>query len=172
MPTMVRNGLKIFIAVALSACAAMQPRDPVQVTVAGLEPLPAEGLEVRMLVKLRVQNPNDVPIEYNGVFVKLDVLDQSFATGVSDERGSVPRFGESVISVPVTVSMLRIATQGLGLLGGGSREKVTYSVEGKLGGSGLTSTRFQAKGELTMPGTSASPSKPWQSGDHGSTLLT
>ena len=81
-------------------------------------------------------------------------------TGVSDERGSVPRFGESVISVPVTVSMLRIATQGLGLLGGGSREKVTYSVEGKLGGSGLTSTRFQAKGELTMPGTSASPSKP------------
>ncbi len=122
MPTMVRNGLKIFIAVALSACAAMQPRDPVQVTVAGLEPLPAEGLEVRMLVKLRVQNPNDVPIEYNGVFVKLDVLDQSFATGVSDERGSVPRFGESVISVPITVSMLRIAAQGVGLLGGGSRD--------------------------------------------------
>lgn len=155
MPTMVRNGLKIFIAVALSACAAMQPRDPVQVTVAGLEPLPAEGLEVRMLVKLRVQNPNDVPIEYNGVFVKLDVLDQSFATGVSDERGSVPRFGESVISVPITVSMLRIAAQGVGLLGGGSRDKVTYSLEGKLGGSGFSSTRFQAQGQLTLPGTSA-----------------
>ena len=154
MPTMVRNGLKIFIALALSACAAMQPRDPVQVTVAGLESLPAEGLEVRMLVKLRVQNPNDVPIEYNGVFVKLDVLDQSFATGVSDERGSVPRFGESVISVPITVSMLRIAAQGLGLLGG-SRDKVTYSLEGKLGGSGFTSTRFQAQGQLTLPGTSA-----------------
>jgi LEA14-like dessication related protein len=155
MPTMVRYGLKIFIALALSACAAMQPRDPVQVTVAGLESLPAEGLEVRMLVKLRVQNPNDVPIEYNGVFVKLDVLDQSFATGVSDERGSVPRFGESVISVPITVSMLRIAAQGIGLLGGGSRDKVTYSLEGKLGGSGFTSTRFQAQGQLTLPGTSA-----------------
>ena len=155
-----RNGLKILVAVALSACAALQPRDPVQVTVAGMESLPAEGLEVRMLVKLRVQNPNDVPIEYNGVFLKLDLLDQSFATGVSDERGSVPRFGESVISVPVTVSMLRVATQGLGLLGGGSRDKVTYSLEGKLGGSGLTSTRFQAKGELTMPGMSAPPSKP------------
>jgi len=155
MPTMVRNGLKIVIALALSACAAMQPRDPVQVTVAGLESLPAEGLEVRMLVKLRVQNPNDVPIEYNGVFVKLDVLDQSFATGVSDERGSVPRFGESVISVPITVSVLRIAAQGVGLLGGGSRDKVTYSLEGKLGGSGFTSTRFQAQGQLTLPGTSA-----------------
>ena len=74
---------------------------------------------------------------------------------MSDERGSVPRFGESVISVPITVSMLRIAAQGLGLLGGGSRDKVTYSLEGKLGGSGFTSTRFQAQGQLTLPGTSA-----------------
>ena len=27
---------------------------------------------MRMLVKLRVQNPNDAPIEFNGVFVEMD----------------------------------------------------------------------------------------------------
>jgi LEA14-like dessication related protein len=160
MSTMVRNGLKLLIAFALIGCAGLQPRDPVQVTVADIEPLPAEGLEVRMLVKLRIQNPNDAPIDYDGVFLKLDVLDQPFATGVSNERGSVPRFGESIISVPITVSTLRIVAQGVGLLGGRPRDKVTYALEGKLGGSAFTSIRFQAQGQLTLPGTSASRSTP------------
>ncbi len=33
--------------------------------------------------KLRVQNPNDSAIEYDGVYLKLEVLDKTFATGVS-----------------------------------------------------------------------------------------
>src|SRR5262245_28448959 len=85
----------------LGGCATLEGRDPVQVTVAGIEPLEGEGLEVRMLVKLRVQNPNDTPVDYSGVYVKLDVQGSTFASGVSDERGSVPRYGESVIGVPV-----------------------------------------------------------------------
>jgi hypothetical protein len=157
----VRNGLMLLLASALSACAGLQPRDPVQVTIADIESLPGEGMEMRMLVKLRVQNPNDAPIEYNGVYLKLDVLDKSFATGVSDERGSIPRFGESIISVPITISTLRMAVQALGMVGsGGSFEKLSYKMEGKLGGSAFTSTRFQAQGELTLPRTSSPRSTP------------
>ena len=59
---------------------------------------------MRMMVKLRVQNPNDAPVEDDGVYVKLEVLEKTFATSVSDERGSNPPFGEFIISVPVTVS--------------------------------------------------------------------
>jgi LEA14-like dessication related protein len=141
------------MAFALSACAGLQ-RDPLQVTVADIESLPGEGLEMRMLVKLRVQNPNDAPIEYNGVYLKLDVLDKPFATGVSDESGSVPRYGESIISVPLTVSTLNLALQAAGMLGtGASFDKVQYKMEGKLGGPAFSSTRFQAKGELALPGT-------------------
>ena len=159
--TIVRNALMLLVALALGACAGLAPRDPLQVTVADIESLPGEGLELRMLVKLRVQNPNDAPIEYNGVYLKLDVLDNSFATGVSDERGSIPRFGESIISVPITVSTLRMAVQALGLVGsGGSIEKVNYKMEGKLGGSAFTSTRFQAQGQLTLPGTTSPKSMP------------
>jgi LEA14-like dessication related protein len=157
----VRNSLILLIAMALAACAGMEPRDPVEVTVADIESLPAEGLEMRMLVKLRVQNPNDAPIEYNGVYLKLDVLDKPFASGVSDERGSIPRFGESIVSVPMTVSTLRVAVEALGLVGSGaSFEKVNYKMEGKLGGSGFSSTRFQAQGQLTLPGTASAGSAP------------
>ncbi|HEY6967500.1 MAG TPA: LEA type 2 family protein [Burkholderiales bacterium] len=139
-------------AALLAACAAMPARDPLQVTVAGIESLPGEGFEMRMLVKLRVQNPNDAPLDYDGVYLKLDVLDKTFATGVSSERGSVPRYGETVIGVPVTISALRMIGNVLGMLDGKPIDKVHYKLEGKLDGVGFGSTRFQAQGELALPG--------------------
>jgi LEA14-like dessication related protein len=157
--TIAYNSLKILMAFALSACSGLQ-RDPLQVTVADIESLPGEGLEMRMLVKLRVQNPNDAPIEYNGVYLKLDVLDKPFATGVSDESGSVPRFGESIVSVPLTVSTLHVVLGAVGMLGGGPIEKVRYRMEGKLSGSAFSSTRFQADGELALPSTTSPKSTP------------
>jgi hypothetical protein len=52
-----------------SGCASMTRRDHVEAYVVGIEPLQGAGLELRMLVRLRVQNPNDAPIHYNGVSV-------------------------------------------------------------------------------------------------------
>src|SRR5262245_59261874 len=78
----------------IQGCATLQHRDPLQVTVAGIEPLQGQGMELRMLVKLRVQNPNDAPIEYNGAAVEMIVQGKTFATGVIDASGTVPRFGE------------------------------------------------------------------------------
>ena len=141
----------ILFALALGGCASMPGHDPLQVTVAGIDSLPGEGLEFRMMVKLRVQNPNDAPVDYDGVYLKLDVLDKTFATGVSDERGSVPRFGESVISVPVTVSTLRVVLNAVGMFGGGPIEKINYRLEGKLSGPIFGSTRFQSQGVLALP---------------------
>ena len=145
--------ISVIIAVlSLGSCAGLPGREPIQVTVAGIESLPGEGLEIRMLVKLRVQNPNDAPLEYDGVYVKLDVLDKTFATGVSDERGSIPRFGESVIEVPVTISTLRVGLQALEFwFEGQPPEKVSYKLSGKLGGPSFGSASFQADGELTLP---------------------
>ena len=147
------------IVLGSSACATLQQTEPVQVTVAGIESLPGEGLEIRMLVKLRVQNPNDAPVDYDGVYVKLDVQGSTFATGVSDERGSVPRFGESVIGVPVTISTLRVALRAASFLldGRAAPDKLTYKLEGKLDGPTFGSTRFKADGELTLPSAAGRP---------------
>ncbi len=138
--------------ILFEACATTSGRDPLQVAVADIESLPGEDLELRMMVKLRIQNPNDAPVEYNGVYVKLEVLDKTFATGVSDERGSVPRFGESIISVPVTISMLRMAVYALRMLDGKPVDRVHYKLDGKLDGPMFGSTRFQSQGEFALPG--------------------
>jgi LEA14-like dessication related protein len=136
---------------AASGCASLQSRDPLQVTVAGIEPLQGQGLEVRLLVKLRVQNPNDAPVDYNGVAVEMNVQGKAFASGVSDAHGSVPRFGEAVIGVPVSISAFRMARQAFGMLKGGAPDKIKYELKGKLNGSVLKTLRFQSQGEFEFP---------------------
>jgi LEA14-like dessication related protein len=138
-------------AMMLAGCASLPHKDPVQVTVAGIEGLPSEDMELRLLVKLRVQNPNEAPIDYSGVYVKLDVLDKTFASGVSSESGQVPAFSEAVIAVPVTVSVLRAVRQVVGMLDGEPVDKVRYEMSGKLSGGLFGTARFSAKGEFELP---------------------
>lgn len=136
---------------ALGGCASLPDKDPIQVTVAGMESLPGEGMEVRMLVKLRVQNPNQSQIDFTGAYVKLDVLGKTFATGVSNEGGSVPAFGEAIVAVPVTVSVLRMVRNVVGMIDGQPVEKITYEMSGKLSGGLFSTERFSARGEFDLP---------------------
>lgn len=147
------------LAVGLSACALLPGHDPLEVQVAGIQPLPGEGLELRLLVKLRLQNPNDAPIDYDGVALSLSVNDRRLASGVSDQRGSVPRFGERVLSVPVTISALSVARQALGLADGSRLDALPYVLRGKLGGGLLGTRRFSDKGTLDLSGVT-SPYRP------------
>jgi LEA14-like dessication related protein len=149
----VSSWLVVAAGMMLAACSTLSMRDPPNVTVAGFQPLQGQGFEMRMIVKLRVQNPNDSQIDYNGVSVSLDVQDKTFATGVSDQAGSVPRFGEAVIEVPVTISAMNMARQALGALGGGGKslQKIDYVLNGKLHGSTFSSVKFKTAGSLDLP---------------------
>ncbi len=153
-----RHALVLFIvAMLLQGCASLQGRDPLQVTVAGIEPLQGEGMELRLLVKLRVQNPNDSPVAYNGVALEMNVQGKTFASGVSDASGSVARFGESVIEVPMTISAFRMVRQAIGMMRGGGTDKIQYEMKGKLSGSGFGTNRFSTKGEFDMPTGAVAP---------------
>ena len=152
-----RGLLASLCAVCLCSCATLQGGDPLQVNVAGVEPLEGEGLELRFAVKVRVQNPNDEPIEYNGVALQLDLNGHKFGTGVSDETGTVPRYGETVVTIPITVGAFNIARQVLGVVNGGDTTAVAYKVHGKLEGGLFGTKRFEDHGTLSLPDASAGP---------------
>lgn len=126
--TIYRKSLMLLCCAALLAggCASFQGSEPIQVIIAGVEPLQSEGLELRMLVKLRIQNPNDTPLDLNGMSVQLDVQGRQFASGVSNAVGSVPRFGETIVNIPVSVSLFRIAHQTIGAITSESSGKLRY----------------------------------------------
>ncbi len=146
------------LALTLTACATFFDHDPLNVQVAGIQPLPGEGLELRMAVKLRVQNPNDRPLDYDGVALELEINGRNLASGVSDASGTIPRFGETVLSVPMTISAFSAARQALGLAEHIGMDEVPYVLRGKLaGGSTFGTQRFIEKGTLNLEGALPSP---------------
>ena len=135
----------------LSGCAALKLQDPLRISVAGLEPLEGKGMEARFAVQLRIQNHGEKPLDYDGVALDLDLRGMSFASGVSDQRGTIPRFGETIITVPVTVPATAIIRHAFGLATG-DRTRADYQLYGRLGGTGLSVGRsFDSSGEITLP---------------------
>jgi hypothetical protein len=56
------------------------------------------------------------------------------------------------VAVPVTVSVLRMARQVMGMLDGKPVERIDYSMSGKLHGSSMFGTqRFSAQGDFAWP---------------------
>ena len=136
--------------VLLVGCAGLPGSEPLRVTLAGVESLPGQGMEVRMAVKLRVQNPNDAPVNFDGVAVTLDLRGSELASGVSDATGTVPRFGETVLVVPVTVSAFAVARQVLSLASG-DNSKLDFVARGRLSDGSFGGARFESKGAFDLP---------------------
>ncbi|RCL28393.1 hypothetical protein C6A77_07230 [Pseudomonas sp. AFG_SD02_1510_Pfu_092] len=146
-----RLSLILLLACGLGACTLLQARDPVNISVIGIEPLPGQELELRMAVKMRVQNPNETPIDYNGIAVKLDVNGQPLAAGVSDQQGHIGRYGEAVIVVPVSITAFSFLRQAYGLGRVDSLQGLPYVLRGKLAGGLLGTVRFTDEGKLDLP---------------------
>ncbi|MEB0041327.1 MULTISPECIES: LEA type 2 family protein [unclassified Pseudomonas] len=143
--------LASLLIIALSACALLPNRDPLNINVVGIEPLQGQGLEVRFAVKLRLQNPNETAIDYSGVALDLDVNGKLLASGVSDQRGTIGRFSEAVLVVPVTVSAFAALRQAVGLSQSEGIDNLPYVLHGKLAGGLFGTMRFSDSGTLSLP---------------------
>jgi LEA14-like dessication related protein len=138
---------------ALVGCASLRTEPP-RVTVEGFEPAVQQAADQRLQLKLRVQNPNDTSLEYNGLYVELIVQGKTLASGVSSQGGALPAFGEQLFTVPMSVSVMSVVSGVMSLLhssaGAGhvSLDSITYEMRGKLG-----TVPFKAQGQMSMPGT-------------------
>ena len=151
--------LYILLLVAwLTGCATLSGGDSPNVRVVGMEPLPSEGFEVRFNLKLRVQNPNETALAYDGMSVSLDMDGRGLASGVSNAAGEIPRFSEVVLTVPVSISAFSAIRQLLARAGNSDNpgnmlnQPIVYSLKGKLGATAgnLRAVRFSDKGELNL----------------------
>ena len=148
-----RHWLLAAAGASLVGCASFSGAEPLKVAVVDIESLNGEGLEVRMMVKLRVQNPTDNAIEFDGATLDLDLRGMSFASGVSAESGRIPRFGELIVSVPVTISAAAMLRQALSLARdrNNQRIRIDYAARGRLAGGMLGGHRFESSGQIDWP---------------------
>lgn len=72
---------------------------------------------------------------------------------MSDQGGSIPRFSETVLTVPVSVSAFSVLRQTLGLSQTQSLNNLPYVLRGKLAGGLFGTMRFVDRGTLDLPNT-------------------
>jgi LEA14-like dessication related protein len=155
-----RRLLLVALPALLAGCAALTGGEPPKVNFAGIEALSGEGLELRFTVKLRVQNPADAPLEVDGLSLNLAVRGMDFASGVSAIKTTVPRFGEAVLSVPVTVPATALLRQAWAMTGNREVRKIEVELSGRLGAGPFGGSRFSSKGELDWPPGGSAATKP------------
>jgi len=136
----------------LPGCATLTAKlAPPQVSLANIKLLDLGLFEQRYKIELRIQNPNSIGLPITGMTYELDINQQRFARGVSNDTVDVPAFGEAIARVVVT-SDLGSMLQQLGKLSS-DNQSVHYRLSGSVHLSrAQISLPFNYEGELALPG--------------------
>ncbi|QLI80451.1 LEA type 2 family protein [Chitinibacter fontanus] len=145
---MIRYIALLVTAAVLIACNAIPNHfEKPQVSLASISLAKFGLLEQQFVLNLRVTNPNDYEIPVNGLHVNVDINNQPFAQGVSNEKVTLPRLGEKMVKMNVTTNLNQVLKQLKALQSGDM--KLAYKIYGKvyapLVPAGLA---FERKGEL------------------------
>jgi LEA14-like dessication related protein len=139
-------------AAALAGCASIAPRmEPLSVSLADIQPGQISLLEQEYLIKVRVQNPNDVEVPVRGLSYQIDVNGKPFAKGVSRQDARVPAFGDTVLEGKAIGTLGGILSQ-LWQFEKGAPGKITYRLSGKLSAREGQSLPFDYQGNIELPG--------------------
>lgn len=139
------------LAFLLAACTGLGglSQKP-EVSLAGLDLIGLGLFEQRFLIRLRIENPNDVALPISGLVFDVELNGQPFARGLSDKAVTVPRRSEAILEVQATSDLGRVLGQIRELQKSG-RDRVDYRMSGRLSLEGVGSLPFERKGDLSMP---------------------
>jgi LEA14-like dessication related protein len=125
--------LPLVFGILLISCTSLtalpsQPEAP-EVQLVNIIPMDTTMFEQRLQVDLRVRNPNDFDLQVTGLDFTLQLNEQRLARGLMNKASTIPRLGDSVLSVETTTSTFDVMRQLLNL---SQRQDVSYQVNGVL----------------------------------------
>lgn len=106
MRRLFRPLLLTLFALWLTGCALVRPIEDPTVELAGLQMLPATGMEQRVRVKLRVVNPNNRDLALDGLNFSLRLASQDVLNGVSNRPFTLPALGEERVELDLSLNVL------------------------------------------------------------------
>ncbi len=139
-----RFALVFFGLVSLLGCAGTlhSEVEPPEVYLSDIAPVEIGLFEQRLRVELRILNPNDFALEVTGLDFQLDVNGIQLARGLSNEEITVPRLGESIVSVMTSTTVIDIVRQIENL---SQQQEMSYEIRGRfhLGNAAVGSVPFE-----------------------------
>lgn len=147
------------VAMTLLGCPSLGPgREPPEVSLVDLRPLPSEPFEQRFAVELRIVNPNAEPLRAEGVDVVLDVNERRLGRALSDASFTVPRLGEETITLVATTNLIDLFQQIIALPTAAESGRLDYALRGRILLSGSDRwLRFSREGSLVPSNTRPGP---------------
>ena len=139
--------LVLLLGLALSSCASA---DRPSVTLASVTLAGLSLFEQRFVTTLRVQNPSNVDLAFEGVSVEVELNGKTFARGVSPGPMVVRAYGQDLVRVETISTTPDIVRQFRNLAGLGDL-KIHYRLKGQLQPRGRPDTvPFHDKGVISM----------------------
>ena len=138
----------------LAGCASLGDLtdfDDPDVELLGLEPLPGQGMEARFLVRLRIVNPNPVPLPIDGMAFDVFLRDSKVLSGVSNEGLNIGAYSESVAELEVAAGMFGSLSLLRDLMSNPVEGGMPYRLNVKLSRAGFASTlRVNREGNINL----------------------
>ena len=144
------GGLAI-VAALLAGCAA--PLQKPEVSLVGVDLIGIGLVEQRLLLKLKIRNPNDVDLPIKALTFDIDLDGQPFAKGASEQPVTIARHAEAQLDVKV---VSRLGDVLKPLRAARKNGKLGYRVHGNVelsaaeGSEGSTSVAFDRSGDVPL----------------------
>ena len=143
-----------FIALVLLplGCAALyQNMERPRINIANIMPRDIKLFEQVFDLELRIQNPNNTPLEINGLAFDLEINGKRFATGVSNQSLVIDRLSSDVIHVEAITTLVGFLRQ-VAEYQETPNPRVGYRIMGSIySGSSNVKLRFDDYGEIKIP---------------------
>ncbi len=138
----------IALATMLSGCAFSPLADPPRFNLTNIQVQQIGLIEQSFLLTLKIQNPNDKPLNIQGMSFDLDLNGDAFASGVSNQAVYVAGFSEATVDVNVSSSLGGIMDQFQNIL---QSKSLRYLLKGKMKLEGISFTvPFKQSGEVAL----------------------
>ncbi len=142
-----------------SGCAGLSPSfEEPKVSLADIQIREVKTLETSFLVQLRIMNPNDSPLNIDGISCDVELDGRKFATGVQGKQETIPAYGSALVPMEVYASVLEMFSSVIGIIQRANEpntqlEAMNYKLTGKVrinNGGFSSNVPFESKGELTL----------------------
>jgi LEA14-like dessication related protein len=116
----------------LSGCATLNTAyEKPSVELVSFKALPADGFEQNFEVGLKLTNPNNFDLPFNGISYQLSVAGETLAHGVAANIPTAAAYGESRFVVPVSASLIEGIKVIRALLNSQGKD-ISYQLKAKL----------------------------------------
>jgi len=117
-------------AFASGGCASALQLEAPKLSVVSMKMQSADIFSQRLLVRMRVMNPNSRSLPIKGITYRIEVNDAELAEGVSNTPFEVPAMGEAEFDVQLTANLASALAQFLSRRG--SQDKLDYRLVGSV----------------------------------------